>query len=158
MKIKIIFRITHLILICFLAIINYYNFAVIVYTSNRDGKSLNTAEQFLSHFCHRMPSRTIWISEIPMGLCSRCSGIYLSLLSTLFLSFIQQDVFKRKNLKYAIVLLLPLIIDGTLQFIGPYTSSNIIRLTTGLLFGFSLGYLIIYFTTSKNIRSLYENF
>jgi len=93
-----------------------------------------------------------------MGLCSRCSGIYLSLLSTLFLSFIQQDVFKRKNLKYAIVLLLPLIIDGTLQFIGPYTSSNIIRLTTGLLFGFSLGYLIIYFTTSKNIRSLYENF
>lgn len=155
MKTKNIFRTFHLLLIAILGVINYYNFAVIYFTSHRDGKSLKFAEEFLSNLCHRMPSRTLWISEIPMGLCSRCSGIYFSLLVTLTISFFNQEVFQKKYIKVVLVLLLPLIVDGTFQLIGLYLSNNTIRLTTGLLFGSSLGSLIIYYTTStKNKESL----
>ena len=149
MKMKIIFRTCHLLFIAILVVINYYNFSVIYFTSHRDGKSLRDAEEFLSELCHRMPSRTLWISEIPMGLCSRCSGIYLSLLAILALSFPYKELFQKKYIKVALVLLLPLILDGTFQLLGFYLSNNTIRLITGLLFGFSVGYILIYFTTPK---------
>jgi uncharacterized membrane protein len=148
MKTKIISRVLHLLLIAIFGVINYYNFVVIYYTSHRDGKSLKVAEEFLSKLCHRMPSRTLWISEIPMGLCSRCSGIYLSLFVIMILSF-YKEAFLKKYIKVALLLLLPLILDGTFQFYGLYLSNNILRLTTGLLFGFSGGYILIYLTTPK---------
>lgn len=150
MKMEIILRALHLLLIAIFGVINYYNFAVIYFTSHRDGKSLKIAEEFLSKLCHRMPSRTIWISEIPMGLCSRCSGIYLSIFVTLLLPFFYKELFRKKYIKIALLLLLPLILDGAFQLSGFYLSNNTIRMTTGLLFGSSIGYIIIYFTTVKN--------
>lgn len=154
MKKTMLYKVFRLLLISILGVINYYNFSVIYYTLHRDGNSLRNAEEFLSHLCHRMPSRTLWISDIPMGLCSRCSGIYLSLFLMLIMSFIKPNCFNIKYLYASLVLLLPLIIDGTLQLLGFYVSNNTIRLITGLLFGSSIGYLIIYFTTTKKKESL----
>jgi uncharacterized membrane protein len=105
-----------------------------------------------------MPSRSLWLAEIPMGLCSRCTGIYLSLFLTLLLLFLNRNILKKIDLKYLMLLPIPLVIDGSLQYLGIYTSLNIIRLITGLLFGVSLSYLIIHFkqkigATMKTFRS-----
>jgi uncharacterized membrane protein len=150
MKMEIILRALHLLLIAIFGVINYYNFAVIYFTLHRDGKSLKVAEEFLSKLCHRMPSRTIWLSEIPMGLCSRCSGIYFSIFITLLLPFFYKELFQKKYIKVALLLLLPLIIDGVCQLLGFYLSNNTIRIITGLLFGSSISYIIINLTILKN--------
>ncbi len=131
-------------LILFLIIINYYNISVIHSTLARDDKSLAKTEMFLSYFCHRLPSRSFWISEVPMGLCSRCTGIYLGMLISLcFFLFNKRDIAK-KHLPMFLLFLIPLLIDGTLQYIGLYLSYNLIRFATGLLFGVAIGCLITY--------------
>jgi len=74
----------------------------------------------------------------------------LSIFVTLLLPFFYKELFRKKYIKIALLLLLPLILDGAFQLSGFYLSNNTIRMTTGLLFGSSIGYIIIYFTTVKN--------
>lgn len=125
--------------------INYLNFSTVYYTINKDGFSLRIAEAILSGICHRMPSRSFWIFEVPLGLCSRCTGLYLSaFLTMIFLPFTK---LKHKNrfLTYSFVGLLPLIIDGILEHFAVYSGSNILRFSTGIIFGFSVVAIFIHY-------------
>jgi len=91
-------------------------------------------------FCHRIPERTFKLKERYFPLCARCTGIWISGISfLLFVAFfpITYDIGKLTLL--AIVLILPMIIDGTTQLFGMRNSNNIIRFCTGLLGGISLG-------------------
>lgn len=137
-------RTFQILLILLLLLINYYNISVIPNTISRNAKSLVSAEAFLSQLCHRMPSRSFWILEVPMGLCSRCTGIYFGILISLCFFFFAKKYFTKKYLKISLLILLPLVIDGSLQLMGTYLSFNIIRLITGLLFGISVGFLFNY--------------
>jgi len=144
---KYVLRIIQILFILLFGVVNFYNFAVIHYTIERDGKSLRSAETFLSELCHRMPSRSLWISEIPMGLCSRCTGIYFALFVSMLYLFFKVNFLAKKYLLFALIATLPLIIDGTLQYLGFYLSTNFIRTFTGLLFGSSIGFVLMFFTT-----------
>lgn len=83
------------------------------------------------------------------GVCSRCTGLYVGLLLGLLLSefMIQWKIPKI----IPILFLIPLILDGGIQTVayilaperGFYESTNPRRLTTGLLFGFGIGYLMV---------------
>lgn len=44
-----------------------------------------------------------------------------------------------------VLLMIPLILDGTIQRVTSYESTNIRRLITGILFGIALIFLFIYF-------------
>ncbi len=105
--------------------------------------------------CHQKTSRSFIINGNQMPVCSRDVGLYLgvafSITPLYFLELLRPQkyvVFMRKifrpRWKFLVLyipLVLPLIIDFTTQLLGLRTSTNTIRLTTGLLFGIGNGIL-----------------
>lgn len=95
--------------------------------------------------CHQRASRSLFINGNQMPVCSRCFAIFLSFgLSLLLLSFI-----KLKLPPYVyLATLLPLFVDGTLQLLTTYESTNLVRIVSGCLAGFGSAYLL-----AESIRS-----
>jgi len=76
------------------------------------------------------------------GVCSRCTGLYTGMFTGMVLSpYIEKVHFKKWLL---LILLLPMAIDGIIQFIASvitpdmpfYISNNRLRFVTGFAFGF----------------------
>jgi uncharacterized membrane protein len=89
--------------------------------------------------CHQLKERSFHFRGKQMFVCSRCFGIIVGyiIISPVF-------YFLKLNLGfYSILLLIPLIIDGSIQHFKILTSTNIRRLITGLLGGIGLGLFII---------------
>ena len=139
-----------LVILIFLFAVNYLNLATVYFTINKDGSSLRTAESILVGVCHRMPSRSFWFLEVPLGLCSRCTGLYLAaLLAAIILPF---SNFRRiKNcFAYSLYALVPLLIDSTLQHYSLYVGNNILRFSTGALFGYGIIALVTLYHNHLN--------
>ena len=97
----------------------------------------------LSSICHQFPSKSLWIVNRPMGLCSRCFALYASFsTSMLFIPLFRKD----KNILIISFLLLPLILDGLFQYYGIRGSDNLTRIFSGLLFGVSASVIYKYFS------------
>jgi len=79
-------------------------------------------------------------------VCARCFGIYLG-----FLMGSMVRVPKKYRL-YLLTLWLPLLVDGSLQFLGFYESTNQIRLISGVLTGFSSSAFFIASLGERNRR------
>lgn len=95
----------------------------------------NKAYLILSNICHQYPSRSIWLLNRPMGLCSRCVSVYAAFsLSLIMIPRIKS----RLLMSVSILLLLPIVIDGLMQYCNLSTSNNARRIITGILFGISL--------------------
>lgn len=84
--------------------------------------------------CHQHASRSYFLNGNQMPVCSRCSGIFISIgISAMIFVF-----FRIKMPFWMIIaLIVPLALDGGIQLISSYESSNIIRLITGILAGFA---------------------
>jgi uncharacterized membrane protein len=82
-------------------------------------------------FCHRIKERSIWFFGLENYLCSRCLGILIGGLLGLILVIYQYQI----EIIWSVLLILPLIIDGFLQALHYRESNNMLRLTTGFLFG-----------------------
>lgn len=88
--------------------------------------------------CHQIPNRSFFIGSYQFPLCARCTGILIGNLGALlFFHF-----FTLTN-PVLIALLLPLMIDGALQQWAQIPSTNLRRLLSGLLYGYSLMTLIL---------------
>jgi len=86
-----------------------------------------------SHFCHQRPERTLWLAGHPMAFCARDMGVYGGIwLGTLIFSIWRHRHFSGKA---ALLLALPLILDGGTQLIGLRESTNLLRVVTGLTAG-----------------------
>ena len=72
-----------------------------------------------------------------MPFCSRCTGIFLGLALGMLIAIIFQNkiIFSDKTVFFIILLMMPLIIDGTIQLLGIWESKNYIRIITGVLTG-----------------------
>ncbi|AQR88418.1 hypothetical protein CLOBY_00740 [Clostridium saccharobutylicum] len=84
-------------------------------------------------FCHRLPERSFFFKGKQFPICARCTGILIGyIIGILYIFF-------NKNLHIIIELsfMIPLLIDGTGQYIGYFKSTNIRRLITGILAGIS---------------------
>ncbi|MCQ6268278.1 DUF2085 domain-containing protein [Fictibacillus sp. WQ 8-8] len=81
--------------------------------------------------CHRRHERSLKIKGKPMALCARCTAIYGSYLLLPFLYFVPQV----HNLLFALLLQLPMLIDGFTQKWKWRESNNTLRVITGLLSG-----------------------
>jgi uncharacterized membrane protein len=91
-------------------------------------------KQFAFCACHRLPERSIKFFGLEKFFCSRCLGILFGgFIGFLFIIFNFHI-----PISYAIILMIPLIVDGLTQAAGMRESSNLLRLVTGLLFGFAL--------------------
>jgi len=81
-------------------------------------------------FCHRREDRSLNFFRYTMPLCARCTGIivgFMSFLLLFLLNFVIPQIL-------ALVLILPLLIDGFSQLFSFRKSNDVIRLITGALF------------------------
>lgn len=85
---------------------------------------------FLSYIpCHRLPERSLHINGKPLPLCARCMAI---LLGYGFLPVLFELAFP---LWFGLLFQLPMLVDGLTQYGKWRESSNLLRVTTGLLSG-----------------------
>jgi len=102
---------------------------------------------FIGHLvCHQRPERTLWIGGHYLPVCARDSGVFIGiLLGFTLLWFLRRKEAKGPpNLYMSLVMTLPLWIDSFGQALEFWTSTNDLRLITGLLFGTALEPLLIY--------------
>ena len=90
--------------------------------------------------CHQRADRSFSVGHYQFPVCARCTGI---LIST-FIAYI--TFFKRRiSVSKCVCMMMPLAIDGTLQYLGLYESNNKRRFITGLLWGFGCTYIRLNF-------------
>jgi uncharacterized membrane protein len=92
--------------------------------------------------CHQKASRSLFINGNEMPYCSRCVGIFFGLaIGTAISLFYIVEL----RLRYIAAALLPIGIDGGMQMLGFWESTNPVRLATGglagALTGMALGYI-----------------
>lgn len=93
-------------------------------------------------FCHRMPERTFKIKGHYFPVCSRCTGIYLSLFAYFIYAYFFYVDYSLSLVLLAILMVIPTFIDGFTQLLGFRESTNTLRFTTGLIAGLGLGILV----------------
>lgn len=92
--------------------------------------------------CHQRDDRSFIVGNRKFPICSRCTGELVGIVLSIFI----QCFVGLPGIALALVLLLPLILDGFIQLLTKYESNNMKRFITGLLFGMGLYSLLIYST------------
>lgn len=89
--------------------------------------------------CHQRPERSFLYKGERFPICARCTGeligIFIGIMGIYWVQIVPLYMF--------FILLLPLVIDGTIQMVTSYTSNNSKRLLTGILFGYGLFSLFV---------------
>lgn len=100
---------------------------------------------FFSPICHQMESRSFFINGMPLGVCSRCSAIYLSfLIGALIYPAVRNigraDIPSRWVLIFSCV---PMLVDAFPWRFGMYEATLATRAITGSVAGFALAFFIV---------------
>ncbi len=96
--------------------------------------------------CHQRPDRSFHWRGRPLPLCARCTGFYLALPIGLAAALLLQVYAGASYLAWLVVTLVavaPMALDGLTQLLGFRTSTNLLRLATGVLAGAVIGIDII---------------
>ena len=93
-----------------------------------------SGKKYILCICHRKKDRSIKFFGLEKVLCSRCMGILFGFTTGIGLSIIKFQI----PPFFAIVLIIPLIVDGFTQLFNLRESNNTIRLISGFLFGVAL--------------------
>lgn len=91
--------------------------------------------------CHCRADRSFYWKGKQFPLCARCTGELAGIVASIFCFF-----FVQLDWRVALVILLPMIVDGFVQALTRYESTNVRRFVTGALFGFGLYQLFAYTT------------
>lgn len=97
--------------------------------------------------CHRRPDRSFHCRGKQFPICARCTGILLGYFFGYGSAFFTGVI----SVYYALLLCVPLIIDGVIQFLTSYESTNLRRLFTGILTGAGIIYILL-FIGSQTVR------
>ena len=89
--------------------------------------------------CHGIEERCLALFGVPMPLCARCVAIYVGLLAGLALFVALPFVRERVLRPVAFLAVTPLAIDGLTQLAGLRESTNLLRISTGLIAGVAFG-------------------
>jgi uncharacterized membrane protein len=82
--------------------------------------------------CHQIAERSFYLNGNELPVCSRDIGISIGLLTGMLIGILYV---KRINPFLLAVGLVPMMIDGGLQAVSSYQSSNMLRLVTGIIAG-----------------------
>lgn len=99
---------------------------------------MNQYFQFL-FLCHRLPSRSFFYRGVQFPICARCTGICIGYVIGIILA-----LFKVLPFFYALILIIPMIIDGSGQLFNKWLSTNYRRLVTGILGGIGIVFMFLY--------------
>lgn len=91
--------------------------------------------------CHARPDRSFYFRGKQFPICARCTGELVGIVAGIHIAFI----WGYPSFGIVILMMLPLVIDGFLQRLTSYESTNIRRLLTGILFGIAFIFAFIYF-------------
>ena len=91
--------------------------------------------------CHQMADRSFSYKGYQFPVCARCTGIIIGEIIAIIAMLFTLKI----DLLYSFVLVVPLAIDGGIQYINLVQSNNIRRVVTGVLAGFGLTYVYAYF-------------
>lgn len=103
------------------------------------GNSINDLSRVF--ICHRLPERTFKIGKWYFPVCSRCTGIYISMFSYYFFVYFVYVEYTPIVIITALLMAIPALLDGLTQFFGFRGSNNTLRFTTGLIAGLGIGIL-----------------
>lgn len=108
--------------------------------------ALVNAFNYIGHLvCHQLPERSFWVGGHYLPVCARDTGVYIGFFfGYLLLSMRKKEACGPPNLWMTLFMTTPMIVDGVTQFIGLRTSTNELRLLTGLLFGVALAPFLVY--------------
>ena len=89
--------------------------------------------------CHQMPERSFFYKGYQFPVCARCTGLMVGYLLGIFVYLLEII-----NWKVAIILCIPLVLDGGTQYLGWRMSNQWLRLITGILCGIGIMFLEIW--------------
>lgn len=93
--------------------------------------------QLYGSVCHQQPQRSWYFNNLPLPTCIRCTMFYLSGLFIVIFYFIRKNI-PLFPLKYYLYLVLPTLIDFTLEWCGLYHHLPIIRIFTAPLLAYAI--------------------
>lgn len=101
-----------------------------------------------SFICHQLPSRTLNAGGTALPVCARDMGIYAGIFSSmLFLMLLRrlkaQKIPGTRVSVLMCVLMMPMILDGMLSYMGVIGTDNATRLFTGALFGLPIPFFLV---------------
>lgn len=88
--------------------------------------------------CHRRKDRSISIFGFTFPICARCTGIFMGFLIAIILYSFKVAF----PIQIALLMIIPLIVDGITQTYGLRESNNSLRIITGIFFSLGLFSLI----------------
>lgn len=83
--------------------------------------------------CHCRDDRSFHWKGMKFPICARCTGMLVGTLVVLILGW-----WLLPSFPMGVLMMMPLIVDGTVQMRTSYESTNIRRFLTGILFGYGL--------------------
>ncbi|RLI85976.1 MAG: DUF2085 domain-containing protein [Candidatus Altiarchaeales archaeon] len=98
-----------------------------------------------SPVCHQLPERSFFLFGYKLAVCARCTAIYFGfLITSLIYPLFKRIDNKETPGKWLLILsLIPMGLDGGIQLVTSYESTNQIRAITGGIFGIILPLYII---------------
>jgi uncharacterized membrane protein len=94
-------------------------------------------------YCHQRSDRSYFVFGSQFPVCARCLGIYSGMLAgSVFFSIL----WRRTGIPPGWIIIAasaPMVLDGFTQLLGMRQSTNILRLTTGLVFGMAIPVYLI---------------
>lgn len=88
--------------------------------------------------CHQKPERSFFYHGKQFPLCARCTGELVGISSGVILFW-----FWKPCLAISVSIMVPMLIDGFVQRLTPYESTNARRFITGFLFGLGLASIFL---------------
>ena len=88
--------------------------------------------------CHCRDDRSFHYKGVRFPICARCTGELVGAIIGIFFSFIYVPEWW-----VCIIIAIPMIVDGSVQYVTNYESNNIKRFITGFLFGYAFISLIV---------------
>lgn len=85
-----------------------------------------------------MPERSFFLFGYQFPVCARCTGIMVGEVVAVPMSIIFEQ-----NPAICALMILPMVLDGGIQYISKYTSTNVRRFLTGILSGYGSISLIV---------------
>ena len=93
--------------------------------------------------CHQFPHRSLFWQGLQLPVCMRDTGITIGFLVGILALYLAGNYRSRNVDLRVFLLLLPMAIDGGLQFLGFWESIFVSRFLTGLLTGFAVAIVFV---------------
>ena len=103
--------------------------------------------------CHQMAERSFFFRGYQFPVCARCIGVFAGEIIAIVMLLCGVEI----PWVPAFLLVLPLAIDGGVQYIKLWLSNNLRRVITGVLAGIGLTY-IYYYAIRFLIKSIVQVF